>query len=1129
MGVEMAQRVFLSLFNDSTTEIPVVGDERFEDQLDSNGEIDISFACAYQGSVSYKGKLNSALQGNMTLKYSRCEQYGNGFALSGTMALSISNNTESSRDFTYYFDNLSWKIDEKLIKLSGYSQIVTELIANTFEYFFINDQQVLFTINDEQLLLDALLSVEEKGYETLFNLSGDLFMGDAGKVSFAIEDANGYPPYFSGGTMLLTGDKSSVFEFEGPYIRYVQDNDNDDIYDVGTYFADANELLFGLASSKPLVAIANLSLPTQVSSPSLNYSETLDTTNPIQVSEGYYSDPDTDYEDLTVSYRWFINSLVVNDQTSNTLPPYLAVYGDDVSVSMVVSDGTNVVVGPELYIYLDDAPAQISVSNLPNVIMPGEFVQFTAEVSDPDVNTTNAASSLISGPSGATIDADGLVTWNVPTEFLFAFQWYEFAFGLADANGDITDVMTVPLKVESDKAFPIVRSGVEVPIYNKSMSVGDFDGDGLNEVLSTNSIASVFLLKHDENSYQQKWVYPFKIPTDGNIIQVLAVNIDDDASQEILVVTERGVSVINGIDSIATVLFSTTDYMKFMAVEDINNDGVLELAYLHSADDYFYNDNVLLNVVSFDNPETSLFSTNLSSARQIEFANVDNDENLELVSNNGLVYDAVTWENQWFSGTQFGNSNVTTGDYNGDGVAEIVGADNWGNITVYSAIDKSQLDSFDNFNTCTLHSADLDADGSDELLVGDCQWGNITAYKIINNKLTTLWTVDMQDHGSVSLVSGDSDNDGVLEVHWGTGISHSGEDSFITADVDGDSVSIKQDPLSVQLDQYFSAGWSNIIDNEERAVFFIPSTQSGYGGSRIATMDENGNYELSEEISSNWDGSRYAVTTDFNNDGFGDIFLPSADTYDGSFTALQLYDNSIHWQTTGNYDSTIGVIKAKDLNGDGYDDAIYADGVVLNAIDIENQTIIANYTFDSFIRDFSPLKLNNAPAVLVAFGERLSFLTSNGSVFSEQSFIEQTCIRIILFNYDTDDQMELLCLQGDDYSFTPQELVIFELNDFKFTEIARNSVSSNIIDIAIDPSTEQQQNLFITTQNDDGYSYYDSSNQYQIKKSNPQGLTIWSSPSLIGQPSPHGLKVRYDSQIGLEMMLSTNSMMYWIK
>jgi hypothetical protein len=284
----------------------------------------------------------------MTLKYSSCEQYRNGFALSGTMALSISNNTESSREFTYYFDNLSWTIDEKLIKLSGYSSIVTEFNANTFEYLFTNDQQVLFTINDEQLLLDALLSVEEKGYETLFNLSGDLFMGDAGKVSFAIEDANGYPPYFSGGTMLLSGDKSSVCEVEGPYIRYLQDNDNDDVYDVGTYFADVNELLFGLASSKPLVAIANLSLPTQVSSPLLNYSETLNTTNPIQVSEGYYSDPDTNYEDLTVSYRWFINSLLVNDQTSNTLPPYLAVYGDDVSVSMVVSDGTNVVVGPEL-------------------------------------------------------------------------------------------------------------------------------------------------------------------------------------------------------------------------------------------------------------------------------------------------------------------------------------------------------------------------------------------------------------------------------------------------------------------------------------------------------------------------------------------------------------------------------------------------------------------------------------------------------------------------------------------------------------------------------------------------------------------------------------------------------------
>ena len=331
----------------------------------------------------------------------------------------------------------------------------------------------------------------------------------------------------------------------------------------------------------------------------------------------------------------------------------------------------------------------------------------------------------------------------------------------------------------------------------------------------------------------------------------------------------------------------------------------------------------------------------------------------------------------------------------------------------------------------------------------------------------------------------------------------------------------------MQLGSFSAAGWGNISDDEERAVFYVPSTQSGYSGSRVLVMDDTGQYDLSEEISSNWDNSSVAVTTDFNNDGIGDIFVPNTSLYDGSFAAIQLSDFSTQWQTAGDFDSTIGVIKASDLNGDGYDDAIYADGLALRAMDVENQLIIGNYSFSNWINDFTILRKNDVGIVLASFNERVVYLTLNGSSFSEQSFVEQSCYRMELINYDTDDDMELACLGGERFDYAQQVLIIYEIGDTELTEVKRSALSDNVIDFVIDPSSTQQQSIFVTTE--EGQYVYDQENSYYIKKVNSNGINVWSSPALVGFPTAHGFKVRLDSNNQLEMLLSTDKMMYWIK
>jgi len=1113
MDIIIAQQTFLRLFEDSEFELPELVSEDLTGLSDGNGNVDKTLPCYYQGTVSFRGNLDVNTKGHLSLTFDSCEQRENDFPMSGKAAVVVTDYTATSLDIAYHYDNLQWEVDGNSIKLSGYSKLTSDLDLHEEMKGDITSN-ILFEIGESlQLRFDGDIHFNEQYVNAPNTYSGDFYFSDKGKVTVELEGASEFPPYIHQGRLQLVGDKSVAFDFEKyPQILYLEDSNGDQKYDEGTYFSGVDELIRGNPRDKSVVALNELSLPPSVGRPRFNTRLDVDTTTPVIVEAGTYSDPDNDVADLTVSYRWYINGEIVEGQTDSILPPYNAVYGDALQVSMLVSDGSNNIESSKLTINLDDAAPRIEVSGLPDSIFEGDSVEFTVQVIDPDLGATDASSMLIAGPKGVNLNENGLLTWDVPNNLLFPIQNFEFTFG-SESEGVEND-LHFSMEVRSDKSFPITKSGINVPFANKSMFVGDFDGDGNNEVLSTNSKGSVFLLEHNQGEYKQKWLYPFKLPSAGNIVQVIPVNTDDDNSLEVLVITENGISLINGLDKMATPLLTTQKVIKFATIRQLD-EGSVDIAYLteesHSSS--------ILNVVSLNEPEISLFSTNVSDARQVEFANVDDDQNIELVINNGLVYDTATWENQWYSGTSFGNRSVTSGDYDGDGIAEIAGADTWGNVYVYDAVDKSQLYSFDNFNTCTLHSADVDNDNADELIVGDCQWGEITAYKLENNVLIKLWSVNMQSHGSVSLTSGDSDNDGDIEIHWGTGTSHSGANGFITADIVGQNAIIKEQAESVQLDSYSAAGWANIIDEDERAVFHIPKTGSGYDGNRFLVIDKNGNVDLSEELGSNWDRSSYAVTTDFNNDGLGDIFIPNTHLYNGSLAAVQLMDNMVHWQTGATSSSTIGLIKAADLNNDGYDDAIYIDGRQIKAVDVVNQKLIANYTFNSYISDFVAFMKNGIGTVIAISDNKLHHLSINGGVFSQVSFVDSACSRIRLINYDDDSEKEVVCLSGE-YSFNAQYLAIYEIEDDNLVGVASKEVTTSIVDIAVDPTTSNNQNVYLAVQ---------KNGDYFIQKTSSLGLPIWTSPAIVGQPTKHGLKVRTNSSNKLELMLSTTEQMYWIK
>ncbi|GGA73113.1 hypothetical protein GCM10011369_13540 [Neiella marina] len=1125
LSLETTQQVYFDLFGDSELGIPdfylhdISGFTKVSEV--KNKKLD----CEYGGSASYSVKLEPTDIAKVSVSMSACRSASYLPALTGVIVVQQDVYSDFPASSELFFDNLSWPVEDGTTSLTGYvltSQ--SESLSPTYQYQYNYNYKLLQTkaTGAQSLVVGDYQFKSTDGVVVKDDNIGEYYDSELGKLTFShANTTNG--EYHT--EVALKGDKTIEVLIGYNQVKYQEDSDGDGQVDMGAYLGSELTLISGDLSSIVLASLDQLSQPPEVGQPYfVNYYDVY-TSDSIQVSPGYVIDPDSDESELTYSYNWYINDELLEDNHTDRLEPFTVVYGDIVKVTMVVSDGTSTIESDAIRIDISDAPAILTISDSPSYIEVGETLQFTATITDPDITDDDgAAATLLSGPSGATVSAQGVVTWTPAADLLFSTQEFEFVFASAAApDGEFVKTITV----KSNTPHPLVRSNRSVPSYNKSMWSGDFDGDGDNEILATDSNRVVYLLSQDEDGYKQVWLYPYALPTQGPIIQVRPVQYDNDSELEILVATSRGFSLIDGLDSMAEEILALEGHIYSFDVRDLNNDGKDELIYVHSHNEHEYS-TFDLDVVALDNPTQPLFKLfDVSSSYDFAIGNTDDDSQLEIIVADGRIYDGANYQNEWLSSSTFG-SYVTAGDFDGDGVDEIAGAASWGSVTIFSADDKTQLDSFDNFNTCSIIAGNIDDDNQDELLVGDCQWGNVTAYDLTDNKLTSKWALDMQSHGSKSVAYGDIDNDGAPEVFWGTGQSHSGENMFVVADLSNNSAVINQTSIETQLDSYSSMGWASTDGNNDRAVFFIPRTSNGYNGSRLLTMDSKGHYELSNEISSNWDGSQHATVTDFDNDGIGDAFLPTTSTYDGSVGVIELADYSEIWSLSGDYYSNIGVIMAFDANNDGFDDMAYVDGSALKVVDVTNQVFLTNHNMDSTIRDIGFYHTNNTYAVISTENTTTLFRVT-GTGLSEVSQVAKPCMRIELVNFDDDAKPELACLEAQDYWSSVGSIInIFELSNDEFSLSEKLEFQFTILDIHPDHSKTNNQALLLATQVGDEHDFSNSDVKYQLRRLNHQGQIDFSSAPLLGKPTSRGIKTRLVED-NLEIMLSTSSVMYWFK
>ncbi|HSP18117.1 MAG TPA: FG-GAP-like repeat-containing protein, partial [Myxococcaceae bacterium] len=645
---------------------------------------------------------------------------------------------------------------------------------------------------------------------------------------------------------------------------------------------------------------------------------------------------DPDGDPITVTQRWWRNGALVPGQTAATFPNALTTRRDHIMVEVTVSDGQLRTTG-DAGVDIEDTPPILSAT-APASVDSGTQLTFQVTAVDPDGDPVGAL-VLLHGPYGMSLSDAGMVSWKAELPIFEQALDVHWAVGIAGADSGVVGTIRV-----RDAARPsaLLRSGFEIPLHQSSVRVLDLDGDGVAEVL-LGGRTGLYALGRTDGGYAQQWMQPFP-PGAGQVDAVAAGDLDGDHRPEIAYSVGKVLVLLDGATrrERARLDLGTDTRCADLALADLDRDGKIELICLQVSSSGFNTDGRLrvLDALTL----APLWETaTLGLGTSLAVGNVDADPALELVTAGGYVFDGATHANEWAYAQGFGVI-VGVGDLDGDGVAEIVGMQDWNSFRGYSAVLKSPLWEKAVFDLDSMLVVDLDRDGTAEILIGDGQWGNVTAYHYVaaTNSLATLWSINSQDHGVSGIGAGDLDGDGVPEIVWGSGLTSSGADKLVVAGDDG-GIGIKwmsSDPD--QLDgPFLGARLARLGGGRKAVVYDVPSTNSGYSGSRLVMLDPtSGTWTTTPELGTNWNRSGALEVADVDGDGVDEAYLGTADLYTGYVGSWSFALGAPGWRSGNDTGNVVGLARA-DLNGDGRPDivAITADGYV-EAYDVRNQSLI---------------------------------------------------------------------------------------------------------------------------------------------------------------------------------------------
>ncbi|MBK8972460.1 MAG: hypothetical protein IPM37_14370 [Hahellaceae bacterium] len=1101
-------------------------------------------ACEQGGDIVLTSSSSSPANGLFSFTYHNCQIDGIVIQGSGHFLMDL-NNGEIK---TQYYNSVSYTLPSdpnQGVKISGYV-VTTPNIFPLEDTYFVTLTKLS---TQEQVRMEGFKQISYSADGNIFELSGHYYIDQFGFVDVSTQanvfkDVNGR---YIEGQIEIAGQTSSaqISVKTSGQVRVTLDLNGDGISDKGVIIEGEIEWSNENFLQLPFVTTEQLNSPPVITNPYIYADGPGDSSTTLYA---YYHTAIDEDEDTVViqEYRWYVNQeLQYTSTTSNALPAHTAKAGDLVEVEFLVSDGHYQVTTEKVHYTVRYGVGHVRVRGAPLSVAPGNEVQFTAKVQEGDQNgDVIGAAYLISGPDGAEIDDEGNVTWTASTSLISNSAQYTFVLSSSpDLNDYQTDIKRVNVLVnDSTGTGPIASSGLFVPRRNHSMHVGNFDGETGNELLVTDSVARIALFEASTDGYRQKWMYPYSQINNELVVQVLGYDLDEDGAQDIAVATRKHIVVINPVNNQYTPIYALDDQIiRSFALGKLAGDDSTKLALVVSHDSDFGSDfDKRLLIIDLASKET-LLETQLSTSSngiyektELAIGNVDHDPALEIITSDGFVFDGLSLQNQWYLGDKFGDS-ISVGDTDGDGLDEILGAMEWGFVRLYNALEKTSLTVLDDANTCSTLIANTEEDNRSEIIIGDCQLGSIRAYDYSGNTLSEQWQTYLQGSGSISLVTGDVDNDGVKELLWGADTNSTGPDQLIMMDLD-DARQIYSGEEPSELDGFAAAGWG-IFDNAgERAVFYIDRTNNGYTGSRFAIVNSLGRYTLSEQVNDVYHSEGSAQVVDYDHNGVSEILFTERNYSGRSISLKMLPELSDIWtSSTMSDDLSTAPAVDLDLNGDGNLDVAFVSGKTIDVIDIVNQVRLSSeVTSEGDIRDFKFVDADGDDDmdIVLASNTDLTLWTWNGVSFELAATQSVPCKKIAIKERTGNTSALIACLKFDGYFWDePDELAEYQINEGSFVETGITLLDYPANDIASITLGDGDNEWLIVNQfpasNDYSGSYVTSS-QLQIRAPGSHEL-LWASPSLLGTYTNNGLKVRNAEDTpegGSRILVGTSSSMY---
>ncbi len=849
--------------------------------------------------------------------------------------------------------------------------------------------------------------------------------------------------------------------------------------------------------------------------------------DPISVTASI-ADPDSDT--LTITYTWTRNGTAVPTATGSSYPLGNQVKGDVLAVNITASDG-QLSTSASATTVIVDTPAVLTGS-APTTATYGVSLTFKVTASDVDSDPTGPI-EVDYGPAGFSIDSSGQISWTPGGPMLDRTVDVNWGVRLANAPS-IKFGGTITVN-DPNRKLPMVRSNPGIPVGNNAIDIQDFDGSGSHQIL-VGAAHSVYLLAKSGSDYQETWVYPFDVSPGNSISAVTSGDVDGDGHREIFFAAGQFIVKLDGITRRETGRYNiapNTSPTQFgptcpgLRYADIDNDGAGEIVCL-GLDTSLYGGTGKIIVLDAATMQLKWQTADLDLGTSMAVGNVDSDPALEIVTSNGYVFDGATQQNEWLYGSGFGTV-VDIGDVNGDGIGKIVALTSGVAARVFDAVNKTPIWEIPNTSVSgesALKVIDLDGTSPAEIIVGDSQWGSVTAYRYDSGTGTTtaIATVPVPGDGVSAVTAGDVNNDGQMELVFGSDYYSSGRDYLTVASWTPTAAALWNGPTAAQLDgPFYGAKLARITPTSQQLMFMTPRSNSGYGGTRVIAIDPaTGAVEVSNEVDTNWSADRAFAVGDVLGRGTDQMLIGTATTYTDYFTAYDFVSNTKAWSSGTTTGGGVAVVHA-DLNNDGIDDLIGITGAgYIYAYDAAHQSLIWSSTGLNSGSDIAVADLDGdgTPEIIALTGTQLIVYARSGTTYLQQATYAVGGSSLLVADTDGDGKPEIYVLSGSSVSSSSSTLYQFD-NTLK----PLNSYSvPYATSLFLEQSAFTRKNLVIGLSS----STYPNTQPALLNVIDPSsGTVIWASPALLGDVA-HNSVAFYDLNADgqLEMTFGTAYGMY---